>query len=160
MKVLLVNGSPRARTAAPIPPSARSPKRWKKRASKRKFSKRVQSPCRTASPAASAGKRANASLTDAASELAEKAKTADGFVFGSPVYYAHPAGQVLSLLDRAFYSGGAAFAGKPGAAIVSARRGGTAASFDVLNKYFTICQMPVVSSHLLEHGLRATRPRR
>ena len=73
-------------------------------------------------------------------------KTADGFVFGSPVYYAHPAGQVLSLLDRAFYAGGAAFAGKPGAAVVSARRGGTAASFDVLNKYFTICRMPVVSS--------------
>lgn len=85
-------------------------------------------------------------FNDAANELAEKAKSCDGFVFGSPVYYAHPTGQIQSLLDRAFYAGKAAFVHKPGAVVVSARRGGTAASFDVLNKYFTICQMPVVSS--------------
>ena len=83
---------------------------------------------------------------DPANALAEKAKECDGFVFGSPVYYAHPSGQLLSVLDRAFYSGGSAFEGKPGAAVVSARRGGTAASFDVINKYFGICRMPVVSS--------------
>ena len=67
-------------------------------------------------------------------------------MFGSPVYYAHPSGILLSVLDRAFYAGGYAFAGKPGASVVSARRGGTAASFDVINKYFGITQMPVVSS--------------
>lgn len=83
---------------------------------------------------------------DVANALIEKAKSADGFVFGSPVYYAHPSGSLLSVLDRAFYAGGYAFAGKPGASVVSARRGGTAASFDVVNKYFGICQMPVVSS--------------
>ena len=83
---------------------------------------------------------------DVANVLIEKAKSADGFVFGSPVYYAHPSGILLSVLDRAFYAGGYAFAGKPGASVVSARRGGTAASFDVVNKYFGICQMPVVSS--------------
>lgn len=83
---------------------------------------------------------------DVANALIEKAKSADGFVFGSPVYYAHPSGILLSVLDRAFYAGGYAFAGKPGASVVSARRGGTAASFDVVNKYFGICQMPVVSS--------------
>ena len=83
---------------------------------------------------------------DPANALAEKAKECDGFVFGSPVYYAHPSGQLLSVLDRAFYSGGGAFEGKPGAAVVSARRGGTAASFDVINKYFGICRMPVVAS--------------
>lgn len=83
---------------------------------------------------------------DVANALIEKAKTADGFVFGSPVYYAHPSGILLSVLDRAFYAGGYAFAGKPGASVVSARRGGTAASFDVINKYFGITQMPVVSS--------------
>ena len=70
----------------------------------------------------------------------------DGFVFGTPVYYAHPSGRVLSVLDRVFYAGNAAFAHKPGAAIASARRAGTTASVDVLNKYFTISQMPVVSS--------------
>lgn len=83
---------------------------------------------------------------DVVNMLIEKAKTADGFVFGSPVYYAHPSGRVQSALDRAFYAGKYAFAGKPGAAIVSARRGGTASSFDVINKYFGISSMPVVSS--------------
>ena len=83
---------------------------------------------------------------DLANELIEKAAGADGFVFGSPVYYAHPTGQLQAVLDRAFYAGGRHFAHKPAAAVASARRGGTAASFDVLNKYFTINQMPVVSS--------------
>lgn len=54
--------------------------------------------------------------------------------------------RILSFLDRAFYAGGAAFAHKPGASIAVARRAGTCASVDVLNKYFTINQMPVVSS--------------
>ena len=79
-------------------------------------------------------------------ELIAKAAQADGFVFGTPVYYAHPSGRILCALDRAFYAGGAAFRHKPGAAVAVARRGGTTASFDVLNKYFTICEMPVVSS--------------
>lgn len=83
---------------------------------------------------------------DVVNEWLEKAKTADGFVFGSPVYYAHPTGQLLSVLDRLFYAGGSLFAHKPGAAVVSARRAGTTASLDVLNKYFTDAQMPVVSS--------------
>lgn len=83
---------------------------------------------------------------DVVNELIGRAKEADGFVFGSPVYYAHPSGRVLSALDRAFYAGKAAFAGKPGASVVSARRGGTAASYDVLNKYFGISSIPVVSS--------------
>lgn len=83
---------------------------------------------------------------DMVNDWLQKAREADGFVFGSPVYYAHPTGQMLAVLDRMFYAGGDAFSHKPGAAVLSARRGGTAASFDVLNKYFTISQMPVVSS--------------
>lgn len=83
---------------------------------------------------------------DVVNTLIEKAAASDGFVFGTPVYYAHPSGRILSVLDRAFYAGGAAFAYKPGAAVASARRAGTTASIDVLNKYFTIAQMPVVSS--------------
>ncbi len=83
---------------------------------------------------------------DMVNELIEQAKEADGFVFGSPVYYSHPSGQVLSLLDRLFYAGKSVFAHKPGAAVVTARRGGNSASLDALNKYFTIAQMPVVSS--------------
>lgn len=76
----------------------------------------------------------------------EKAAAADSFIFGSPVYYAHPTGQFLALLDRMFYAGGEHFKFKPGAAIVTARRAGTTASLDVLNKYFTDACMPVVSS--------------
>ena len=83
---------------------------------------------------------------DVVNELIAKAAQADGFVFGTPVYYAHPSGRILCALDRAFYAGGSAFRHKPGAAVAVARRGGTTASFDVLNKYFTICEMPVVSS--------------
>lgn len=88
---------------------------------------------------------------DAVNEFVEKAKTADGFIFGSPVYYAHPSGRLLSFLDRAFYSGGKYFSFKPAAAVLSARRAGTTASFDVINKYFTICSMPVVSSTYWNH---------
>ena len=83
---------------------------------------------------------------DKVNEFVAKAKEADGFVFGTPVYYAHPSGRILSFLDRAFYSSGQAFAFKPGAAVAVARRGGTSASFDVLNKYFGISRMPVVGS--------------
>ena len=88
---------------------------------------------------------------DSVNEFVEKAKTADGFVFGSPVYFAHPSGRLLTFMDRAFYSGGAAFQFKPAAAVLSARRAGTTASFDVINKYFTICSMPVVSSTYWNH---------
>ena len=83
---------------------------------------------------------------DIVNRVIEQARGADGFVFGTPVYYAHPSGRILSVLDRVFFAGKDAFAHKPGAAIVSARRAGTTASVDVLNKYFTIAQMPVVSS--------------
>ncbi len=83
---------------------------------------------------------------DAVNDFVEKAATADGFVFGTPVYYAHPSGRILSFLDRAFYSGGKNFRHKPACSIAVARRAGTTASFDVLNKYFGICQMPIAGS--------------
>ena len=86
-------------------------------------------------------------IDDVVNEFVEKAKNCDGFVFGTPVYYAHPSGRILSFLDRAFYSGKAVFQFKPACAIASARRAGTTASFDILNKYFTISNMPVVSAN-------------
>ena len=88
---------------------------------------------------------------DVANELAAKAAECDGFVFGSPVYYSHPSARLLTVMDRAFYSGGRNFAFKPAAAVLSARRAGSVASFDVINKYFTICSMPVVSSTYWNH---------
>lgn len=94
---------------------------------------------------------------DIVNEIIEKAKTSDGFIFGSPVYYAHPSGRLLSVLDRVFYAGGKFLAYKPGAAVVSARRAGTTAAIDVINKYFTINNMPVVSSQYwnMVHGSKA-----
>ena len=83
---------------------------------------------------------------DMVNEMIAKAKAADGFVLGSPVYYAHPSGQILSLLDRVFYAGVEAFLHKPAAVVVTARRAGTTASLDVLNKYLLNAEMPVVSS--------------
>ena len=83
-----------------------------------------------------------------------KAEQADGFVFGSPVHYAGPSGFIKSFLDRCFFAGGGRFAYKPGAAIVSCRRGGASSAFEQLNKYFTISSMPVVSSQYwnMVHG--------
>ncbi len=80
------------------------------------------------------------------SALVDAAKRADGIVIGSPVYYAGPNGALCALLDRFFFSSGNLLKFKPGAAVVSCRRGGASAAFDRLNKYFTINQMPVVSS--------------
>lgn len=84
---------------------------------------------------------------DPANELATKILEADGVVFGSPVYFAGPNGALCALLDRVFFSRMGKFRLKPGACIVSCRRGGASAAFDRLNKYLTIAQMPVVSSH-------------
>ena len=70
----------------------------------------------------------------------------DGLVIGSPVYYGGPNGSLCALLDRVFYSLGADLRFKPGASVVVCRRGGASAAFDRLNKYFTILNMPVVSS--------------
>ncbi len=83
---------------------------------------------------------------DLVNQVAPKLEQADGLVVGSPVYYGSPNGNILSLMDRLFYSTPFSKHMKVGAAVVSCRRGGNTASFDVLNKYFTISSMPVASS--------------
>lgn len=83
---------------------------------------------------------------DLVNEVAPKFEEADGLVVGSPVYYGSPNGNILSFMDRLFYSTPFSKHMKVGAAVVSCRRGGNTASFDVLNKYFTISGMPVASS--------------
>ena len=85
-------------------------------------------------------------INDLVNEVAPKFEAADGLVVGSPVYYGSPNGNLLSFLDRLFYSAHYSKHMKVGAAVVSCRRGGNTASFDVLNKYFTISGMPVASS--------------
>ena len=85
-------------------------------------------------------------IRDKVNEVAKLFEEADGLVVGSPVYYGSPNGGMLAFLDRLFYSSGFSKQMKVGAAVVSCRRGGNTASFDALNKYFTISGMPVVSS--------------
>ena len=98
-------------------------------------------------------------INDKVNEFIELAKTADGFIFGSPVHYASAGGAITSFLDRAFFSAfmsgnGTVFRHKPGAAVSSARRSGTTATLDQLNKYFTISEMPVISGRYwnMVHG--------
>ena len=85
-------------------------------------------------------------IDDIVNEVAEKLKDSDGFVIGSPVYFASANGTLISLLDRLFYSIDFDTKMKVGASVAVARRGGCSATFDELNKYFTISGMPVASS--------------
>ncbi len=96
-------------------------------------------------------------LDDGLNEFVAKAADFDGYVFGSPVYYASASGALVSFMDRVFYSGGKKLAYKPAAAVVSCRRAGAATTFDVINKYFTINNMPVVSANYWNevHGNKA-----
>lgn len=95
---------------------------------------------------------------DRVNDFLDIAKEADGFIFGSPVHYAAAGGAITSFMDRLFYSdalsGRQSFYLKPAAAVVSARRAGTTATFDQINKYFTISQMPIISSRYwnMVHG--------
>jgi multimeric flavodoxin WrbA len=97
-------------------------------------------------------------FSDRVNDFLDLAKEADGFIFGSPVHYAAAGGAITSFMDRAFYAdllaGRQSFYLKPAAAVVSARRAGTTATFDQLNKYFTISEMPVISSRYwnMVHG--------
>ena len=89
-------------------------------------------------------------------QVREAVQEADGIVVGSPVYYAGPNGALCALLDRVFYSCSELLAYKAGASVAVCRRGGASATFDRLNKYFTILNMPVVSSQYWNsvHGMR------
>ena len=85
-------------------------------------------------------------INDGVNPLLDRLDSIDGFVLGSPVYFAGAAGQLTAFLDRLFYCGRVKMAGKLGASVVSCRRAGSGSAFDRLNKYFTISSMPVVSS--------------
>ncbi len=105
-------------------------------------------------------KTGRCAFKDSVNDFLDIAKDADGFIFGSPVHYAAASGAITSFMDRVFYtvlqSGKQSFYLKPAAAIVSARRAGTTATFDQLNKYFTIMEMPVISSRYwnMVHGAK------
>ncbi|MBQ9605372.1 MAG: flavodoxin family protein [Firmicutes bacterium] len=100
---------------------------------------------------------ANGEVNELVQEAADKMADCDGIIVGSPVYYASPTGEVITFLDRLFYNHSNVLRYKPAAAISSARRAGTTATFDVLNKYFSITEMPIISSNYWNnvHGAAA-----
>lgn len=94
---------------------------------------------------------------DIVNEIAPKFAECDGFVIGSPVYFASPNGTAVSFMDRLFYSTSFNKSMKVGAAVTSCRRGGNTATFDMLNKYFSISSMPIATSQYwnMVHGANA-----
>lgn len=154
MKVLLINGSPKAYGCTYTALSEVAKALNKENIETEIFHVGSQPIRGCAACGGCFGKAGRCSFDDDTVNIAlEKAEEADGFVFGSPVHYAAASGQITSFLDRFFYAGNC-LQYKPGAAVVSCRRGGATAAFDQLNKYFTIAQMPVVSSQYwnMVHG--------
>ena len=155
MKVLLINGSPHAQgnTALALGEAARELEKLGVQTETMHIGNKDIRGCISCGSCANTGKCV---FNDAVNEAAAKLAEADGLIVGSPVYYASPNGTLLSFLDRLFFSTGALDKTmKVGASVVVCRRGGASASFDALNKYFTICNMPVVSSQYGNsvHGL-------
>jgi len=85
-------------------------------------------------------------IDDVVNEIAAKARECDGIIFGSPTHYAGPSGALTSVMNRLFFSAGRTLAGKPGAAVAVARRGGNTSTLDQINKFMTICGMPIAPS--------------
>ncbi len=145
MKIMLLNGSPNAHgnTRLALEECAKTLRECGVDAEITDIGTKPISGCRACGACAKLGKCV---IDDGVNEFRAKLEHADGFVVGTPVYYASPNGSVVSFLDRLFFSAADSFRHKPAAAVAVARRAGTVTSFDVLNKYFTIREMPIVSS--------------
>ncbi len=144
-KVLLINGSPRANgcTAAALDEMIRTFESEGVQTELIQVGGKDIRGCRSCGGCKRTGRCV---FDDLVNEAAPRFEAAQGLVIGSPVYYGSPNGTLISFLDRLFYSTSFQKSFKVGAAVVSCRRGGNTASFDVLNKYFTISGMPVASS--------------
>ncbi len=153
MKVLLVNGSPHAKgcTYTALNEVAAA---LEKQGIETEIFQVGTKPISGCLGCAGCLKTGKCVIDDVVNEFVEKAKEADGFVFGSPVHYAAASGAITSFMDRAFYGKSAVYADKPAAAVMSCGRGGATATLDQLNKYFTISNMPIVSSQYwnMVHG--------
>ena len=146
MKVLLVNGSPKEKgsTYTALTEVEKALNEYGVETEIFWIGADAISGCRGCGACAKLGKCV---INDTVNEFCAKARMADGFVFGSPVHYAAMSGALASFMDRAFYSGGKdTYYLKPGAAVTVARRGGNTAAFDQMNKYFSICEMPIITS--------------
>jgi len=145
MKVLIINGSPRAKsnTATALDEMV---KVFSDEGIETEVVKIGNMPVRGCIACGSCFKNGRCVFDDVVNELAPKFEAADGLVIASPVYYASANATLIACLDRLFYSTHFDKTMKVGASVVCARRGGLSATFDELNKYFTICGMPVASS--------------
>lgn len=146
MKVILVNGSPNAKgcTFTALQEVATTLAKEGVETELFQVGKKPVSGCIACFKCQEIGRCA---IQDKVNEFLDTAKEADGFIFGSPVHFAGASGALTSFMDRAFFAPNRSiYSLKPAAAVVSARRGGNSATFDQINKYFTICQMPVISS--------------
>lgn len=146
MKVILVNGSPNAEgcTFTALQEVANTLTKEGVESEVFQIGKKPVSGCIACFKCQKTGR---CIMQDSVNGFLDKASKADGFIFGSPVHFASAAGALTSFMDRAFFAPNRSiYFLKPAAAVVSARRGGNTATFDQLNKYFTICQMPVISS--------------
>ena len=144
-KVLLINGSPNAHgcTAAALEEMIGVFEKENVQTELVHVGNRNLRGCISCEKCKTAGKCV---FSDIVNETAPIFEQSDGIVVGSPVYYGSPNGTLISFLDRLFYSTPFSKHFKVGASVVSCRRGGNTASFDVLNKYFTINSMPLASS--------------
>ena len=153
MKVLLINGSPK-----PNGCTATALKEVEKELNKQNIETEIihvgNKDIRGCIACKTCYKTGQCVFNDLVNEVKAKFEECDGMVIGSPVYYSSPNGTLLSFLDRLFYISSFDKRMKVGAAVVSCRRGGNTATFDVLNKYFTISQMPIASSRYwnMVHG--------
>lgn len=145
MKVLLINGSPHAKGST-YTALQEMEKIFSKEGIETELVQVGGQDLRGCIACGSCGKTGKCVFQDLVNETAEKFRDCDGLVVGSPVYYASANATVIAFLDRLFYSTHFDKTMKVGAGIVSARRGGLSATFDELNKYFTISGMPVASS--------------
>ena len=145
MKVLLINGSPHENGCTYTALKVISDRLYENGIDSQIFHLGTDaiSGCMACGACAKLGK---CKIADKVNEFAYFADSACGFVFGSPVYYAGMSGQLASFMDRLFYSASAKLQGKPAFAVVSCRRGGASTAFDSINKYFQMCNMPVVPS--------------
>lgn len=144
MKVLMINGSPRINGA-----TAKALKEMEKIFGEQNIEVEIVNvgtmPVRGCIACGSCYKTGKCAIDDIVNELAPKLEAADGLVVASPVYYASANATIIAVLDRLFYSTRFSKTMKVGAAIATARRGGITATFDQLNKYFTISGMPIAS---------------
>ena len=145
MKVLLINGSPNERGCT-YTALAEAQKVFEKNGIETEIVYLGKKPFAGCVACGICRKAGYCVYNDTVNEVIDQLEDIDGLIVGSPVYYAGVSGQITSFLDRLFFAASSKMAGKPAASIVSCRRGGASAAFEIINKYFMMTNMPVVTS--------------